>query len=100
MQGTSHAEWDGPGLKVVTTNMLPGYLRKNGVPYSEDAQMTEFYNRYEAFGEDWLSVTTIVYDPKYLTRELIISTDFKKLKDSSQWRPTPCGAASQATSMR
>ena len=99
MQGQSVAEWDGPGLKVVTTKMLPGYLRKNGVPYSADAVMTEFYNRYQAFGEDWLSVTTVVYDPKYLTRELILSTDFKKLKDTSQWRPTPCGAGATATTM-
>ena len=32
-------------LKVVTTNMLPGYIRKNGVPYSDKAVLTEYFNR-------------------------------------------------------
>ena len=32
-------------LKVVTTNMKAGYLRKNGVPYSEKAIVTEYFNR-------------------------------------------------------
>src|SRR5262245_26984682 len=31
------------GLKVVTTRMRPGYLRKNGVPYGEKATVTEYF---------------------------------------------------------
>jgi hypothetical protein len=64
-QGVSTAEWvkqaqsrglgfggrgggDAAGgtLKVVTTQRKGGYLRKNGVPYSEDAVLTEYYNRH------------------------------------------------------
>ncbi len=93
LQGTSAASWDQSGLKVVTTNLTPGYLRKNGVPYSDKTKLTEYYNRYSAFGEDWLTITTIVEDPVYLTREFVTSLDFKKLKDDgASWKPVPCKA--------
>ena len=58
-------------LKVVTTNMRPGYLRKNGVPYSESAVMTEYFDRHSAYGTDWFTVTTLVEDSKYLTQPFI-----------------------------
>ena len=32
-------------LKVITGNMHPGYLRKNGVPYSGEAVLNEYFNR-------------------------------------------------------
>lgn len=81
------------GLKVVTTGMRAGYLRKNGVPYSADAVLTEYFTRLSApNGDEWLIVTTIVEDPVYLDRPYVTSTNFKKLPDSSGWRPTPCSA--------
>jgi hypothetical protein len=81
----------GGNLKVVTTNMREGYLRKNGVPYSEDAVLTEYYNRHsEPNGTEWFTVTTIVDDPKYLTIPFITSSSFRKEPDGSKWRPTPC----------
>src|SRR5205823_6127704 len=77
-QGVSIAEWEvvagargpipGGGMKVVTTKMKPGYLRKNGVPYSANAVVTEYVDRvYESNGDSWLIVKTIVDDPQYLT---------------------------------
>lgn len=90
LQGRSLASWDQSGLKIVTTNLAPGYLRKNGVPYSDEAVLTEYYDTYSAFDEEWLTITTIVEDPVYLTREFVTSLDFKKLKDGSSWKPTPC----------
>jgi hypothetical protein len=107
-QGTSIANWEtmpsGRGilgaadvgvpsgaLKVVTTNLRPGYLRKNGVPYSENTILTEYYNvTHEPNGDQWLIITTIVEDPKYLNQPFITSTDFKKEPDGSKWSPTPC----------
>jgi hypothetical protein len=77
-------------LKVVTTNMRPGYLRKNGVPYSENALMTEYFDRHSAYGTDWFTVTTLVEDPKYLTQPFITTTHFKKEADGSKWSPAPC----------
>jgi hypothetical protein len=107
-QGNSLAEWDritqpgglgvslqhGPGkpgaLKVVTTNLKAGYLRKNGVPYSEDTTMTEYFDRLTAYGTDWLTVFTIVEDPHYLNQPFITSTHFKREPDASKWMPTSC----------
>jgi hypothetical protein len=107
-QGSSAAEWDRikqPGglgvalqqapdrfgaLRVVTNNLKAGYLRKNGVPYSEDTVVTEYFDRMSAYGAEWLTVFTIVEDPKYLDTPFITSTHFKREPDRSKWRPTPC----------
>ena len=83
----------GGSLKVVTTHMRPGYLRKNGVPYSGNATLTEFYDRTkEENGDFWLVVTTIVDDPQYLQQPFITSTHFKLESDGSKWSPSPCTA--------
>ena len=106
-QGYSMANWDGlhpvprgggtptPGgsLKVVTTDMKPGYLRKNGVPYSGNTVLTEYYDRTdEANGDAWLIITTIVDDPANLNQPFVTSTNFKLEKDGSKWSPTACEA--------
>lgn len=81
----------GGTLKVVTTHMRPGYLRKNGVPYSGNTVMTEYYDRTkEDNGDSWLIVTTIVDDPQYLQQPFITSTHFKLESDGSKWSPAPC----------
>ncbi len=73
--------------------MRTGYLRKNGIPYSEQATLTEYYDRYsEPTGEEWFTVTTIVTDPVYLYAPFVTSTDFRKEPDESRWNPTPCTA--------
>lgn len=79
-------------LKVVTTQLRPGYLRTNGVPYSGDTVLTEFFDRHSAYGDEWITVTTIVNDPVYLTEEFITSSSFKQLADDSGWNPQPCDA--------
>jgi hypothetical protein len=77
-------------LKVVTTNLRAGYLRKNGVPYSEQAVVTEYYDRFTMFGNDYLQVQTVVTDPTYLTTPFVVSNQFKREPDDSKWNPTPC----------
>jgi hypothetical protein len=80
-----------PGsLKVVTTNLRAGYLRKNGVPYSERAVVTEYYDRFALFGNDYLQVVTVVTDPTYLTTPFAVSNQFKREPDDSSWNPTAC----------
>lgn len=108
-QGTSVAQWEvagggrrgrgpapqGGSLKVVTTHMRPGYLQKNGVPYSENAVLTEYFTRTnEPNGDSLLIVTHIVEDPQYLNLPFIRSSHFKKLPDSAaaSWAPEPCSA--------
>jgi hypothetical protein len=81
----------GGSLRVVTTNLRPGYLRRNGVPYSANVRLTEYYNRAnEPNGDSWLVVTTVVEDPTYLATRWATSTHFKKVPDGSPWSPTPC----------
>ena len=106
-QGYSVASWEGAGnrgrggpgdstvghLKVVTTKMKAGYLRKNGVPYSETAVLEEYYDHFtEPDGTTWLVVTTVVTDPLYLTGPYVTTNHFKKIPDRQGWDPTPCKA--------
>jgi hypothetical protein len=73
--------------------MLPGYLRKNGVPYSERAVLTEYYDLFqEKDGTTMMIVTIAVDDPVYLQRQYIVVSHFKKQSDASGWDPTPCSA--------
>ena len=107
-QGTSVAQWEtgargrgrggapqGGSLKVVTTHMRPGYLLKNGVPYGENATLTEYFTRtMEPNGDSWLIITHVVEDPQYLSQPLIRSSQFKRLPDtaSTSWAPETCSA--------
>ncbi len=101
-QGQSAAEWQmGPGrgtgrggnMKVVTTNLKPGYVRKNGAPYSARTTVTEYYDLNTLpNGDQWLTVTTKVDDPVYFTRPYLTSSDFKKLPGAAGWNPTPCNS--------
>jgi hypothetical protein len=80
-------------LKVVTTDLKSGYLRRNGVPYSENTAVTEYYNSTtESNGDRWLFITTIVSDPKYLTQSFITSSNFRREPDGAKWHPTPCSS--------
>ncbi len=90
-KSTSPATDKGGTLGVVTTHLQPGYLRKNGIPYSGEAVLTEYFDRYTLpNGQEWFVVTTVVEDPKYLRDPFVTSTDFKKEDDRSRWRPSPC----------
>ena len=86
------AALDTATIKVETSAFREGYLRKNGVPYSESAQITEYFQWLppQQNGDVWLVVTTTVEDPKYLTQPFYTSTNFKREADGAKWRPTPC----------
>jgi hypothetical protein len=104
-QGDSVAQWETPrvpagaerppatsgDLKVVTTHLRPGYLRRNGLPYSANTVLTEYWDLLkDRQGQQWIVVTTLVDDPTYLNAEWITSLNFKKEPDGSKWEPTPC----------
>jgi hypothetical protein len=79
-------------LKVTTTQIRPGYLRKNGVPYGANTTVEEYFDSFkEPNGDVWLIVTSIVSDPEYLDGTFLTSSQFKKT-DASKWNPTPCQA--------
>ncbi len=100
-QGYSKASWElvpaGRGsapvgsLKVVTTRLRPGYLRKNGVPYSANTTLTEYLDRVnEPDGNAYLVVTTTVEDPMYLFQPYLTSSHYRRQPDSAGWKPRPC----------
>jgi hypothetical protein len=116
LQGYSIAQWEGPPggrpiglalgvsqrggrasntLQVTTTNIKPGYLRKNGIPFGEGAKLTEYFDKFEEpDGTEWFVITTLAEDPVYLNAPWLTSLNFKKEKeaDRAKWRPTPCSA--------
>jgi len=80
-------------LAVTTTKMKAGYLRKNGVPYSANATLQEYFDSFkEPDGNSWLVVTSIVTDPQYLNGPYAATYPFKKIPDGQGWDPTPCRA--------
>jgi hypothetical protein len=112
-QGTSIARWEAPPrglagntiplglgaragtdsrtLEVTTTRIRPGYLRKNGVPFSADTTVTEYFDLFkDPDGVDWFVVTSIVRDPQFLNGPWVTTSHFKKERDGSKWKPTPC----------
>jgi hypothetical protein len=99
-QGESTARWEsvrgpdkGGSLSVVTTNMRAGYLRKNGVPYSERTTVTEHFDIAPLpDGGQLLLVNTVIEDPVYLNAPYVVSPHFKKEADGSRWDPTPCSS--------
>jgi hypothetical protein len=110
LQGYSEAEWQRPGgggrgqapppggtLRVETTNTTGGWVRRNGAPYSADAEIEEFFDRFPSpNGDEWLVVTTIVTDPTYFNQPFITSSHFKREAGTggpqpANWNPTTCG---------
>ena len=100
LQGDSVAEWEGGGrgatdgsMKVTTTNLKAGFLRKNGVPYSENASVTEYYEVVaQPDGSPLLMVTISTTDPEYLRTPFVISSQFKKEPNEAKWKPSACSA--------
>lgn len=113
LQGTSVAEWqqsevvrargaeggetsarvDGgvwTPLKVTTTNLTAAWLRPNGVPVSENAVVTEYFDYFTEGSEQWFIVTTMVDDPQYLSERLVISSNFRREENGAKWAPRPC----------
>jgi hypothetical protein len=101
LQGDSKAEWVRGGgrgatdgsLKVTTTNLKAGFLRKNGVPYSEKTELTEYFDLVkEPDGTPMIVVTVVTTDPAYLRQPFVITSQFKKEPSDAKWKPTECSA--------
>jgi hypothetical protein len=105
-QGYSIAEWQFPAaargaapppragqLKIVTTHLRPGYLRKNGVPYGAGATLTEYVAvLIDDDGAQYLAATEMLEDPQYLAQPWVRTSQFKKQPDAKGWNPTACSA--------
>lgn len=90
-QGGINTAQPGGNLAVVTTNLLPGWLRRNGVPYSTRTRVIERYQTFQdPTGKEWINVTTEVIDPEYLNTAFLTTADFRKEPDGSKWARHPC----------
>jgi hypothetical protein len=88
-RGAAPQRWG--SLKVSTSNALPGWLSRNGVPYGPNMTMTEYFTRItNKDAGDWFVITTVIEDPQNLNGQWITSTNFKKEANESKWSPTPC----------
>jgi len=101
LQGDSTAVWERGGgrgatdgsLKVTTSNLKAGFLRKNGVPYSDNTTMTEYFDLIkEPNGDPLMVVTVMTTDPTFLRQPFVISSQFKKQASDAGWKPTACSA--------
>jgi cyclase len=70
--GFSTGQWQGNMLVVTTTHIKKGWLRRNGVPESDLATLTEYFVRTG----DVLTRISAIADPVYLTEPLVKSEEF------------------------
>jgi hypothetical protein len=104
-QGESTARWVTPAgapiargantgsLDIVTTRLRPGYLRKNGIPYSANTVFNETWDVIPGRnGEARLLMLLRVTDPMYLRVPWVVSVHFKKEPDGSKWNPSACSS--------
>ena len=122
-QGHSYAQWESPrgaqvspaisdvvpigmlfprpemvsnALQVVTNNLIPGYLRKNGIQHSGETEYREYFNLITITnGTTWLVVDGIVEDPTYLSTDWVTSMNFTKEPNDSKWNPQDCFVTNQ-----
>ena len=107
LQGYSDARWEYPvgtpatgpaagappagSLRVVTTGHTGGWVRKNGVPYSDKAVINEYFDTFKGpDGQDWLTVLTQVDDPVNFVGGFWTSSQFKRETGEAKWFPKPC----------
>ena len=101
LQGDSTAEWIRGGgrggtdgsMKVATSHLKAGFLRKNGVPYSENTSLTEYFDLIKMpNGDPMIVVTIATTDPVNLRQPFVITSQFKKEAGETGWKPTECSA--------
>lgn len=86
-QGFSTGKWEGDMLTVTTTHFKTAWIRRNGVPRSDLATLTEHFIRHG----DILEWITIVNDPVYLTEPFIRSRSFVLDPNQADFPAYPCG---------
>src|SRR5712691_3307663 len=84
-QGFSTGKWEGDMLTVTTTHLKNGWIRRNGIPRSDRAVLTEHWIRHDKY----LTLVSIVNDPVYLSEPFIRTTDWQADPDQNI-APYPC----------
>jgi hypothetical protein len=84
--GFSTGNWDGNTLTVYTTHMKQGYLRRNGLPESDQATLIEHFMRHG----DYLVHVSEVTDPVTLTEPFVRTQIFHRTPQEGQNWLYPC----------
>jgi len=71
-QGFSTGVWEGNMLTITTTHLKPNYLRRNGIPRSDLATLTEHWMLHGSY----LTIVSVITDPVYLTEPLVRSDNW------------------------
>ena len=94
--GFSTGKWEGNTLVVRTTHIKQGWVRRNGVPQSDEVVTTERFTRHG----DILTYVIHIKDPVYLTEPLVRSRNFVRMSGLGEgnWiAATPCEPAEETT---
>jgi hypothetical protein len=83
--GFTTGRWEGGALAARTTHMKVGFIRKTGVPLSDEATIDWRFFRHA----DLLTVLMVARDPIYLVEPEIISKSFRLSKVPLDFRD-PC----------
>ena len=84
-QGFSTGEWEADMLKVTTTHLKEGWVRRNGLPRSDRATLIEYFIRHA----ELFTLVTDVEDPVYLTEPFVRTSNWI-LNLGSYLRPNFC----------
>jgi len=91
--GFSTGTFVGNALRVETSHIKQGWLRRNGLPESDQATLVEFFVRHG----DHITYTSVINDPVFLTEPSIKTTDFfRQPTDPGGWL-FPCDDSEQVT---
>lgn len=82
-------------IKVTTTRMLPGLIRKNGVPYSGQSSLVEYWEDQKGPTQaEYLIVSAVLTDPVYLRDGYYYTANFQREPNADKWDPTSCSLTS------
>ena len=91
--GFSTGRWEGHQLTVTTTHLKQGWIRRNGVPESDQTTLVEHFVRHGQY----LTHIAVISDPVYLAEPLVRSTDFRLATDDNQSWLWPCEYVDEIT---
>jgi hypothetical protein len=89
-QGFSTGKWEGDILAVTTDHLKEGWIRRNGIPRSDNATVSTHIMRHG----NYLTVAVVIYDPVYLSEPFIRTTDFV-YAPQQHIDPYPCEAVDE-----
>ena len=84
-RGAAPPAWG--SLRVVTTNLTPGYLLSSRSLYGENAVLTEEFMFHSDFGQDYFTVRASVEDGG---SNNTTSSTFKREADGAMFSPSGC----------